>query len=143
MEILIIRLWKPDVKTSCYCICKNHPIWKLGEFFLIKNLIIGQFPPTKKYIYMKIDQVLITSWENYNQLILKKKWELPNTIPNLVNIFAEHFCWTFIQKLPLHETICSFIVPYKSFSCCSIWKHPPSSLHYNVDEVQVVAMPQL
>jgi hypothetical protein len=37
-KILIIRLWKPDVKTSC-CIYENQLIWVLAEFEKNKNLI--------------------------------------------------------------------------------------------------------
>jgi hypothetical protein len=60
-------IWKPNVKTSCYCIWKTHPIWKLGEFLKIKNLITQLVlinPKIYIYIYKRIDQVLITSWEN-------------------------------------------------------------------------------
>jgi hypothetical protein len=35
---LIIELWKLDMKTNCYSICENRPIWESGEFERIKNL---------------------------------------------------------------------------------------------------------
>jgi hypothetical protein len=32
MKNLIIRLWKPNVETSCCGIYENCPIWEQGEF---------------------------------------------------------------------------------------------------------------
>jgi hypothetical protein len=51
---LIIRLWKPDVKTGCCCIYENRLIWEPGEFenFLITWPVLIS---PKKYNYI---------WEN-------------------------------------------------------------------------------
>jgi hypothetical protein len=32
MKILIIRLWKPDVKTGCCSVYEDRLIWEPGEF---------------------------------------------------------------------------------------------------------------
>jgi hypothetical protein len=49
MKILIIRLWKPDVETSCCCIYENQLIWELGKK-QIDNLT-GSHQPKYIYIY--------------------------------------------------------------------------------------------
>jgi hypothetical protein len=60
---------------------ENWLIWEPGEFEKNKNLITWPFltSPKKKIIYSRTDQVLITSWENWNGSVLTKKWEPPNT----------------------------------------------------------------
>ncbi len=40
MKFLIIGLWKPDVKTNCYCICENCPIWEPDESLKKLNFLI-------------------------------------------------------------------------------------------------------
>jgi hypothetical protein len=55
-KIIIIRLWKPDVKPGCCSIYENQLIWEPGEFFKNKNLITWPVltSPTKSYIRVSI-----------------------------------------------------------------------------------------
>ncbi len=76
MKNWITRLWKSNVKMDCYCICKNRLIWELSEFEKIRNLI--SWSVLISYIYMRTDQILITSCKNRNRPVLKN-WEPPNT----------------------------------------------------------------
>jgi hypothetical protein len=53
MKNLKIRLWKPNVKTSCCGIYENCPIWEQGEFEKkkkIDNLRGSHQPKMNKYI---------------------------------------------------------------------------------------------
>jgi len=55
VKILITELWKLDVKIDYYCICKDYPIRKLGEFGKFKFFWLpDQFSPAQIYIYIFI-----------------------------------------------------------------------------------------
>jgi hypothetical protein len=96
MENIISELWKLDVKTDFYYICKNCPIQELNEFEKIKNL------DTLVSCHQLIDiRKLIgfcqTSCNNRSWPILTKKFE---NCPTLV--------WTLWNSFKAHSIHCNF-----------------------------------
>ncbi len=73
-------MWNPVVVVYMRTdLCENRVSLKKK---LKTDNLNGSYQPKKiilYYIYMRTDEVLITSWENRNRSVLTKKWEPPNT----------------------------------------------------------------